>query len=122
MTQEELLKPRWEVIATYPDSDFELGSIEDRDWAKYVNGEDESDGVEWRISDFPHLFRKLEWWEKRDIKDMPEYLEEISSGMVFKMYGTWNLDDSIIKKYIPATLEEYTNYILKVKYKLWTHK
>lgn len=75
MSTEKLIKPRWKVIASFPDSEYKVGDIEDRDWSKYVNGEDESDGVLWRISDFPHLFKHLEWWEDRKIEEMPKYLK-----------------------------------------------
>jgi hypothetical protein len=74
MKAEELMKPRFEIIANYPDNDFgKVGEILDRDWCKYINGNEE-EGIEWKISDFPHLFRKLNWWECRKIEDMPRRL------------------------------------------------
>ena len=75
MTKEELLKPRWKVIADFPDSDYKVGDIEDRNWTKYVNGEDDTDGIVWQISDFPHLFKQLEWWEERTISQLPDYVK-----------------------------------------------
>ena len=75
MTKEQLLKPRWKVIADFPDSDYKVGSIEDRDWCKYVNSEDETEGIVWKISDCPHLFKELEWWEERTIEDLPDYVK-----------------------------------------------
>jgi len=72
MNTKQLLEPRFLVIADFPDSDFKVGEIEDRDWEKYVNGEDETDGILWKISDFPHLFKKLNWWEYRKVEDMPK--------------------------------------------------
>lgn len=75
MTKEQLLKPRWKVIADFPDSDYVVGNIEDRDWSKYVNEEDETDGIVWSISNFPHLFKELEWWEERAIEDLPDYVK-----------------------------------------------
>lgn len=83
MTVKKLLQPRWEVIADYPDSAFEMGGIEDRDWTRYVNGEDESDGIIWQISQYPHLFKPLEWWEKRKIEELPDYV--MYSGKVYKV-------------------------------------
>lgn len=69
MKAEELMKPRFEIIADYPNNDLgEVGQIIYRDWCYRING------LEWRISDFPHLFRKLNWWEHRDIEDMPKRL------------------------------------------------
>lgn len=75
MSNDDLLKPRWKVIAAFPDNrNYEVGSILDRDWCRYVNDEDESEGVVWRISNFPHLFKKLEWWEERKEDELPKYV------------------------------------------------
>lgn len=69
MKAEELMKPRFEIIADYPNNDLgEVGQIIYRDWCYRING------LEWRISDFPHLFRKLNWWEHREEEDMPKRL------------------------------------------------
>lgn len=77
MSNEELLKKRWEVIAAFPNNrNYEVGSILDRDWCRYVNDEDESEGIVWKISDFPHLFKELGWWEKRKVEDMPAYVKQ----------------------------------------------
>lgn len=74
MKAEELMKPRFVIIADYPNNDLgKVGEILDRDWCKYIN-DDEEDGLEWRVSDFPHLFRKLNWWEYRKEEDMPKRL------------------------------------------------
>jgi hypothetical protein len=74
MKAEELLKPRFELIEDFPDNHYgEVGTILDRDWAKYPN-DDETQKAIWRISDFPHLFRKLNWWEHRKVEDMPKKL------------------------------------------------
>jgi len=71
MTAENLLKPRWIVIADFPNSDFKVGEIEDRDWCQYPDGDDTQKPI-WQISDFPHLFKKLNWWEHRKAEDMPK--------------------------------------------------
>jgi hypothetical protein len=74
MTAKELMNPRFEVIADFPDSHYgAIGTILDRDWAKYPN-DDETQKAIWKISDFPHLFRKLNWWEKRTAKQIPKKL------------------------------------------------
>ncbi len=68
MLARDLLKPRFEVIADYPKSIFKIGEI--------TNGTDliycDPDGP--KYSDYPHLFRKMNWWEKRNIEDMPKKL------------------------------------------------
>lgn len=123
MTRENLLKQRWKVIATFPDSDFEVGSIQDRDWCKYVNGEDTVDGVLWSISDFPHLFRELEWWEERDIDDLPNFVKY--QNLIYKVKEK-NLVSVRSEKHpldgvgldvawsncLPATEEEYLSSII----------
>ena len=119
MTQEDLLKPRYEVIADYPDSEFTVGQILEVD----IYNPDEDD-----CKIFPHLFHKLEWWEKRDIKDMPEYVKD-EDGEVWKVYEYsthkssyvllnknfkdfyFPYGDHILYELLPSTLEEYTNYI-----------
>jgi hypothetical protein len=72
MTPEELLRPRYKVIAEFPRiEDFEGCEIdniiitlsEDNLYEKY-----------------PHLFKKLGWWEDRKEEDMPMYLKR--TGMV----------------------------------------
>lgn len=85
MNKEQLLKPRWKVIADFPDSDYKVGSIEDRDWCKYVNSEDETDGIVWKISDFPHLFKELNWWEERKIEDLPNYIKIVDENVIAKV-------------------------------------
>lgn len=118
----ELLKPRFKVIADFPDSDYKVWNIEDRDWTKYVNGEDETDGVLWRISDFPHLFKKLEWWEERSQEEMPKYIKSIHGKICdevlqydFKNFGVYiksfNSISADIRNFIPATEQEYTQYL-----------
>ena len=45
MTPEKLMKKRWEAIAAFPDNrNYEVGTILDRDWCRYVNDEDENEG------------------------------------------------------------------------------
>jgi hypothetical protein len=74
MKAEDLMKPRFEIIADFPNNDFgKVGDILDRDWSEYRNNDETQEPI-WRISDFPHLFRKLNWWEHRNIEDMPKRL------------------------------------------------
>lgn len=121
MTQEELLKPRYKQINDWPfmGHKYKIGKI--------FTFENEVDtGI---ISKYPHLFRKLEWWEDREKKDMPKYVKE-EDGQVFKVKewdGTGSpyvfVDTNIHKgfregcKYTPAygvlpsTLSEYQSFL-----------
>lgn len=76
MTAAELMKPRFEIIVDYPNNEFgKVGDILGRDWGHYPNGEEFE--PKWKISDYPHLFRKMNWWEKRTPEQMPKKLMSI---------------------------------------------
>ena len=67
MKSAELLKPRFKVIADYPKSVFKVGETLHGDLIYCdTNGP--------KYSDYPHLFRKLNWWEERKKEDMPKKL------------------------------------------------
>jgi len=124
MTVEQLLKSRFEVIADYPNSIFKVGSIINTS-SDRIFCDTESE----KYSDFPHLFKKLEWFEKREILDMPEYLKNdnqvfkilewiIQGGFFFgitshiKREGCDLFHNSAFK-YMPATEEEFLSFINK---------
>jgi hypothetical protein len=88
MTVEELLKPRYKVIADYPNSLFEAGEVLTKieGISVYSTGRVGIDAYD--VSHYPHLFRKLEWWEERQPEDMPEYVKgKINGKKVFKVSG-----------------------------------
>jgi hypothetical protein len=87
MTPEELLKPRYKVIAEYPKSPYPVGTIIRADGQSEDLLYCDSNGP--RCRDFPHLFRKLGWWEERGEKGMPGYVKE--DGIVYKVQE-WHTD------------------------------
>ena len=92
MTAQELLKPRFEVIADYPGNEFGgIGTVLDRDWGEYPDGEGKPPS--WSISDFPHLFRKMNWWEGRHKDDMPKKVMSMydEKGDTFEIQE-WDMD------------------------------
>lgn len=84
MKAEELMKSRFEVIADYPLSPYFKGDV-----IQFNNGEtDHITTISYRdefgeqvdqaqfvpsvtFEKYPHLFRKLNWWEYRQVEDMP---------------------------------------------------
>ena len=83
MTQEQvekLLQPRYKVIADYPRNKYyenvEVGEIIEA-WHPNKILQDNITGF---YGKYPHIFKELEWWEEREIKDMPMYLKQ--TGMV----------------------------------------
>ncbi len=96
MTAKELMQPRFEVIADFPNNHFgAIGTILDRDWAKYPN-DDETQKAIWRISDFPHLFRKMNWWERRTAAEMPKKVKSLADdkGDVYEIQE-WDMERMI---------------------------
>jgi hypothetical protein len=99
MTPEQLMQPRYKVIADYPKSIHPVGTIIDAGWQSEDLLYCDWDGP--RCRDFPHLFKKLEWWEEREEKDMPEYVkinaDECSfiRGTVLKVDGVGRYPDRI---------------------------
>lgn len=129
----DLLMPRYKVIADYPEMPFSLNQIIDintnwlgeasYEWADY-------DGMrrvyQTELNQYPHLFKPLSWWEDRDFNDMPEYIkakERDGSYVLYKITG-WNFGEYTTGYFengvpismeendiLPATEEEYTQYI-----------
>ena len=95
MTPEDLMKPRYKVIADYPKNKFgDVGRIinlvkrSDRFRYEWY----EHDGIDYEYESFfeeyPHIFKKLEWWEERKQNDFPEYVKplEPTDGFI-KQFG-----------------------------------
>lgn len=121
MTNEELMTPRFKVIDDYPNSLFKIDEI-------LTNNErifcDENSK---RYSDFPNIFKPLEWWEERELTDFPKYLKEEYSNIVIKVENYYlkyhkihfryfdleiqNFSNEYIYDFIPSTEEEYLEYI-----------
>lgn len=141
-TVEELLKPRYKVIADWPARQFFIGSIlhvheplPDGRLRIFIDHEPEGQ-KEWylwntgkigEIDKYPHLFKKLEWWQEREESEMPEYVKWVANchekGMIepvtkwHQRAKHWAADvksqiNSIRAEYfMPATHEEYLAYI-----------
>jgi len=144
MTQEELLAPRYEVIAPYPYSPYKVGDlvgISDIGTSFHCTTTQqysEFDGGNVHVENYfsiklidtyPHLFRRLNWWEKRNVEDIGfvsvnsdwhygvskavRILSDHWGNAVVRLEG-WKFDVQL-RYCLPATLEEYTNYINKSK-------
>ena len=86
---QELLKPRYLVSTPwYPSNNYQSGDIVTPD--KFTG---------WHPKYSPVIFRRLEWWEDRDVKDMPEYVSYVSLTLKDK-YGD---DETKTRKYEKVT-------------------
>lgn len=80
MNTEELLKDRYKVIADYPNSPYTVGDVYKfkkklrNSFYEKENGFSQTNL--YAPEKYPHLFRKLEWWEERTIDEMPEYVRD----------------------------------------------
>lgn len=74
MTAKELMNPRFEVIADYPSNQNEVGTI-----LQCPNFDNDFTKKYWIDSNerYPHLFRKMNWWEKRTADQMPKRVMSI---------------------------------------------
>ena len=122
MTKEQLLKPRWKVIADYPGALHNVGYI----IQAYENGVAYLvEGDSYSMNDFPALFKRLKWHEDRELSDMPEYVKStLNNDHVYKV--KFFKEDCCITKspsgrklscifLLPATVEEYDYFIQKNK-------
>src|SRR6478736_5645084 len=101
MTTEELLKPRYKVIADYPCRPHPIGYILEFSGDKYDTQSlfrlPNSDHryPEDKFKEYPNLFEPLPWWKDRKAEDMPEYImfakdyANFKKGQVFKTEN-WN--------------------------------
>lgn len=115
MSIEELLKPRFKVIADWLGNDcFIVGDI-------FFDDDIRRTTKKWKnavFSGFPHLFKKLEWWEERKKSDMPEYAyDNAYDNKIGKVIRVLDRGVCITQKdnlvnwvdCYPATKEEYQN-------------
>lgn len=141
LSKEELLKPRYKVIARWPDMArdkffegqiIQLIQLAGEQACTRIGNSTLYDA--W-FDGFPHLFKKLEWWEERAESDMPGYIslnpENTTGGPeVFKVLAakkdesgrlginhTFPVDENNpfddfvdVKYFLPATEEEYNAY------------
>jgi len=79
MTVEELLVPRYEVHADYPGMNqfysHYIGDVLTDDGIHPVRNQHDVPvfAVEWKK--YPHIYRQMGWYEKREESDMPDYVK-----------------------------------------------
>lgn len=91
--------PRFEVIETYPKSKFKKGDILERipnatnDWYNANKSLINADILLEEIKQYPHLFRKMNWWEKRTAEQMPKKVMSIldDKGDTFEIQE-WDME------------------------------
>lgn len=134
MTPEELMKPRYKVVIKYPHYPFDGDVLLVNEKGELIH---ETEGypqsvykiLEEDIKGNP-CFRLMEWWEEREKyfwSDGKPSTPLFVSNIAKTVFGTaWGIDlsdgsfalevngektDANLSNYIPATREEYDNYI-----------
>lgn len=132
MIVEELLQPRYEIINNYPGNIHPIGTIlyyDNNRVCFYGNTNSGAvrfyDDTDMGFEEFPHLFKPLAWYEKREVSEMPEYVKKgnvvikISIGKDISESGSaWMVEKSPdglrhrlqLNKCQPATQSEYEQY------------
>lgn len=108
MTPEELLIPRFKVISDYPESPFSIGDILKYNSVldKYIYFYEDGDVISINPKYYPAIFKKLEWWEERNIEELPEYLQEIIDGkqVVYQVFEYDLLQEIVLIEDSPEVL------------------
>ena len=115
----ELMKPRFLVIADYPNSEYTVGEIVTPDSDLWIHSNMKLCYPS--VEKFPQIFRKLEWWEERKVEEMPMYVRIPPNGNVIKCTA-WYLNNMnwygevdgkrqriFLDYFEPATEEEYNS-------------
>ena len=98
MNAKDLLIPRYEVIALYPACNghglYSVGTILTDNGKTAVTDQDGKAVAPIDFEFYPHLFRKLNWWEHRKIEDMPKRLicKEIPNDTEINEIESWDMD------------------------------
>lgn len=134
MSIDYLLEPRFKLIADFPGNNRKVGEVIDfQDLPGWPTLE--------YYERYPHLFKKLEWWEDIKPEDVPTYVktnpENARDGLVFKVFEVKEFVDGLgiihsdehneyqiysqhatpLKYFLPATCEEFDQYINNYKAK-----
>lgn len=127
MNPEQLLIPRYVVIADYPGSKFKVGQIIEfvsradkefsftEEWFVVMDGF--AFGETW-FQQWPHIFKALQWWEARQKNDLTGYIKLFLNGE-WRVFHIDITDEGIMKwqfggrrpeEFQPATEQEYNQY------------
>lgn len=132
MEMENLMLQRFKVIADYPNSKFEIGTIltpirKETNYYKDV----ESGEMAFHPEKFPNIFQPLAWWMDRKVEELPEYIKNIGGNRFYKLLdasqnGRRFHDENEMElrtfqswadNYLPCTPQDYHTFIENKKVK-----
>lgn len=120
----DLMAKRYKVNIKYPFCPWRLGEI--------ISG---GKLPLWDVKDFPEIFQPLEWWQERDKKELPKYVKDEKGVYKVKEWHTelapkctvyinpkihtgymdYTRECPLYSEMLPATKEEYDNYLKTAK-------
>ncbi len=103
MTTEELLKPRYKVVADFWRNPFKVGEIlmpreQGKVWQPLLGISILEDDLWEALTEnkYPHIFDKLGWWQERKPAQMPKYVKD-EAGEVFEVVEQGETTPSDVK-------------------------
>lgn len=105
----DLMSQRFKLIADYPTNTLTVGTVINNEAYFHI------------CVQYPHLFKKLEWWEERDKSEMPKYVkyregyhkvefaQKIGGEMWLKIDGIERRINAFYTD--PSSEAEYQNYL-----------
>lgn len=137
LSNEELIMPRYKVIADYPNSPFIVGRIITLNnfgagqwWHEYTD--EEPIHLDANTKKYPAVLQKLEWYEQRDVSDLPKYLKDAFVPETSEFHKVYKIElyniitftivtntgeftyHEYLKSRVPATEEEYLAYQTRI--------
>lgn len=123
LTAEKLLKPRYKLIALYPQCQWELGEIliveSDGELYSPIGGYVQSKYIvkEKEALKYNSIFKLLDWWMDRKIEELPEYVK-YPSGRIIKPKWEWSAQERCYLAYngfsnfelMPSSEKEYSDF------------
>ena len=97
MTAEELMVPRYEVIADYPGSTYPIGTIftsMSNGFVRYMLDGDKHSTNGLNLEMYPHLLRRMLWLEQRSVEDMPKRLKHLTVDGIEEI-EEWDMEHMI---------------------------
>lgn len=123
MTPQELLKPRYKIIAAYPHMALDQHDVGDI-ISPYGMGFVYPEKVREQYESYPHLFKRLEWWEERRPEDLPIHVKFIEDywhykiGEIVPVFNWYDYPNACIyhsrigpQLFLPVSKEEYEQFL-----------
>ena len=119
LSKEELLMPRWKVIADFPGNVyFYVGEIFElpKEYIKQmmvIGNDDEEVDFEVNPELYPAIFKKLDWWEEREFNELPKYVKN-KDGVYETFFRTPSKDGSLWEWQVVHPTKEYEAEVMYI--------